>query len=137
MTVVNPVLEEYSGMSDFLERVAKIKNPIMRYKVITNGFEDLEELAKMDPEHAQRSCNVIRKSTDLSSPRIFPLNRRWFEKGSFSSASTTMWWTGSLTLKALMKKTSEKLESGLMPRPKNLNLMRSPSLATPIARGCF
>ena len=63
MNIVNPVLEEYSGMSLFLEEVALITNPIMRYKVITNGFKDLEELAKKKPEHAQKACSVIRKST--------------------------------------------------------------------------
>ena len=63
MDIVNPVLENNPGMSLFLEEVAKITNPIMRYKVITNGFEDLDELAKMDPGHAKRACDVIRKST--------------------------------------------------------------------------
>jgi hypothetical protein len=36
---------------------------VMRHKVITNGFQDLEDLAKMDPEHVKLACNVIRKST--------------------------------------------------------------------------
>ena len=30
----------------------------MRYKVITNGFDDLDELAKMDPEHAKKALSL-------------------------------------------------------------------------------
>jgi hypothetical protein len=63
MAQVNAVLEEYAGMSVFLENVALITNPTMRYKVIINGFKDLEDLTKMDPDHAKLACNVIRKST--------------------------------------------------------------------------
>jgi hypothetical protein len=63
MNIVNPVLEEFAGMSLFLESVALIANPVMRYKVITNGFKDLEELAKKKPSHAKQACSVIRKST--------------------------------------------------------------------------
>jgi hypothetical protein len=60
---VNQVLEVFAGMSVFLEEVAMMPNPVMRYKVISNDFQDLEELAQMDSEHAKLACNVIRKST--------------------------------------------------------------------------
>jgi hypothetical protein len=63
MATINAVLEEYAGMSVFLENLALITNPTMRYKVITNGFKDLEDLAKKKSEHAKLACNVIRKST--------------------------------------------------------------------------
>jgi hypothetical protein len=63
MAQVNAVLEELAGMSVFFEEAALMPNPVMRCKVITNGFQDLEDLAKMDPEHAKLACNVIRKST--------------------------------------------------------------------------
>jgi hypothetical protein len=61
--LVDPVLLANPEMNAFLEKVAKITHPIMRYKVINNGFDDLEELAKMEPEHAARTCTVIRRST--------------------------------------------------------------------------
>jgi hypothetical protein len=63
MAQMNAVLEESAGMSVFFEEVALMPNPTMRCKVITNGFQDLEDLAKMDPEHAKLAWNVIRKST--------------------------------------------------------------------------
>ena len=81
MAIVNPVLKAHAGMSLFLEKVAKITHPILKYKVITNGFDDLDELAKMEPEHAERACNVIRKSTgsvltkDISTKQELVLKR--------------------------------------------------------------
>ena len=63
MAMVTPVLAANAEMNTFLEKAAKITHPIMRYKVIINGFDDLEELAKMEPEHASRTCTVIRRST--------------------------------------------------------------------------
>ena len=59
----DPVLLANPEMNQFLEKVAKITHPVMRYKVIVNGFDDLEELAKMEPDHAARTCTVIRRST--------------------------------------------------------------------------
>ena len=81
MAMVNPVLEANAGMALFLEKVAKITHPILRYKVITNGFDDLDELAQMEPEHAARTCNVIRRSTgsvltkDISTKQELVLKR--------------------------------------------------------------
>ena len=81
MAMVNPVLEAHAGMALFLEKVAKITHPILRYKVIINRFDDLDELAQMEPEHAARTCNVIRKSTgslltkDISTKQELVLKR--------------------------------------------------------------
>ena len=43
----------HAEMNTFLEKVAKITHPIMRYKVIINGFDDLEELA----QDGTRTCS--------------------------------------------------------------------------------
>ena len=67
----------------------------MRYKVITNGFEDLDELAKMDPGHAKKACDVIRKSTGSVMTKDISTKQELVLKDTFSSASTTMWWTGN------------------------------------------
>jgi hypothetical protein len=46
MAQMNAVLEEFAGISVFLEEVAMMTNPVMRYTVISNGFQDLEDLLR-------------------------------------------------------------------------------------------
>jgi hypothetical protein len=76
MAQVNAVLEEFAGMSVFLENVAKMPNPMMRHKGITSGFKDLEELAKKNPEHAKLACDIIRKSTGTAAVKDISIEQQ-------------------------------------------------------------